>query len=170
MRAFMIVVAIGAIGCSEVTTSSHVESGASLGSYRTYAWADGAASASRGEAEQAVRAALQRELAQRGMVPATEAPPDFIVAYHAERQDKTELTTRAGYRWWGAGEETHYTEGTLVVDFIDPRTDRVFWNGTASSLVDHPSRPNLDRIDKAIAQLMQKYPVPATAAAQRPSM
>lgn len=170
MRIWIAILVIGAVSaCSQVTTTSHVASGASLDHYRTYQWANETA-ATRTPGEQAVRAALQRGLAQRGMMPATNGAPDFIVAYHAERKDKAEAVPRAGYRWWGAPEMSTVHEGTLVVDFVDSRTDGVFWHGTAVALVDHPDHPDFDKIDKAVSRLLEKYPTATTAAASRPAM
>lgn len=165
----VLLVVVGGFACSEVTTSSKVAPGASLEGYHTFAWATGEPAHS--AADQEVRAVLQRELALRGMIPApaNDGGPDFLVGYHAQQQNKVESVPRAGTRFWGKPDEIGYTEGTLVVEFADARTGNVFWRGTATSPLDAPG-PDRGKIDKAVSQLMQKYPAPAQAAAARPSM
>ena len=169
MRGTLVLLAIvGGVTCSEVTTTSRVTPGASLEGYHTWAWAD--ARSPPDAPDQELRAALERELALRGMIPARDGAPDFLVGYHGQREAKTESVPRAGVRWWGKPDEVGYSEGTIVVDFADARSGRVFWRGTATAPVDAPNPPAPDKIDKAVSQLMQKYPAPAQAAAARPAM
>jgi hypothetical protein len=65
-----------------------------------------------------------------------------------------------GYGVWGFGSAdlTTYTQGTLVVDFIDPQTHKVFWRGTASEIVANPSNVNASKLNKAVAKLVDQYP------------
>jgi hypothetical protein len=58
-----------------------------------------------------------------------------------------------------------YTEGTIVVDFVDPASHRVLWRGTASSIVQHPDNPNLAKIAKAVDKLMTRVPATGMASA-----
>ncbi len=63
-----------------------------------------------------------------------------------------------------------YTEGTLVVDFVDPTTERVLWRGTATGVVHHPQNPDLNKVAKAVDKLMSHYPSSAMAAGSRTRM
>ena len=51
-----------------------------------------------------------------------------------------------------------YTQGTLFIDFIDPKTKQVFWRGTASAVADHPENPDTGKLAKAVDKVMAKYP------------
>ena len=173
-------VLVAAAGCSGITANSNTAPGVSLGNYRTYAWHQAPSGEMQTVGEQEVRSALARQLAQKGLMPATTQPPDFLVAYHATTQQKVNVTPGYGYGYgygygrWGYGasgfpDVTTYTEGTLIVDFIDPKTNQVFWRGTAQGVVRHPDNPDPQRIDTAVAKLMKQYPA-EMASVSRPAM
>jgi Domain of unknown function (DUF4136) len=167
------ILAIGA-GCG-ATVHSTVAPNANLGQYRNYSFQTPRYRVGQSEspAEQELRAALRNNLAQKGL---TEAPagqqPDFLVAYHVKEQQKLDVDTMGygfGWGWGGPAAVTTYTQGTLIVDFIDPRTNQAFWRGTASDIVDHPESPDLGKLDKAVAKLVNQYPS-MVASAPRPAM
>ena len=161
-----------AAGCSGITTNANIAPGANLAQYHTYGWY---APPRPGESpgEQQVRVALENQLAQKGLVPATNGRPDFLVAYHATRQQKVAVTPGYGYGYgYGYGlysgmpSAYTYTEGTLIVDFIDPKTNQAFWRGTASGVLNHPNNPDPQKIDTAVAKLMKRYPVEVASVPQ----
>ncbi len=175
MRSFLLRVAAVALiaGCG-ASVSSTVSPGANLGRYHTYAFYTSPyrAGAAESPSEQEVKSALRNSLAQKGMVEtAPGQTPEFLVAFHARKQQKLDVTS-AGYGWWGLGgaDVYTYTEGTLIVDFIDPATKNVFWRGTATQIIDNPYAPNLNKIDKAVAKMIDKYPATMTAGVARPAM
>lgn len=155
-------------GCSTISTNASFAPGANPAEYHTFAWAPQPAGHVESPGEQQVRAALQRDLASKGIVPATTGAPDMLVAYHARKQQQIEGAP--GYGWYGWPDIYTYTEGTLIVDFVDPRTNRVFWRGTASGALDHPDNPNIAMIDQAVDKLMQSYPASMAASAPPPQM
>jgi hypothetical protein len=155
-----------AVGCAGVTTTASMAPATPVERYRTYGWFKAPSGAPESLAEQEMRAALERSLAQKGLTPATNGPPDFLISYHSKQQQRVQVTPGYGYgwgygwgyRWGGFPDVTTYTEGTLVVDFIDPSTNQVFWRGTAQRVVEHPENPNPQHIDKAVAKLVNQYP------------
>lgn len=176
-REFLAIALFATAGCSGITANSNTAPGANLGNYRTYGWYQPPSGEMQSVAEQEVRSALERELAQKGLVPATTEPPDFLVAYHATKQQKVSVTPSYGpygygywgYRWGSFPDVSTYTEGTLIVDFIDPKTNQVFWRGSAQGVVEHPNNPDLHRIDTAVAKLVKQYPT-QVASVPRPAM
>ena len=99
----------------------------------------------------ALRADLAQEFAGLGYV-ASDSNPDFCVAYYASTNQKLDVTYwDYGYAWrprwwsgwgrrWGRGwggdwgiqsgpAVTQYTEGTVIVDVIDPKTKDLLWRG-----------------------------------------
>jgi hypothetical protein len=157
-------------GCG-ASVSSTVTPGASLGHYQTYSFLT--PSNQEGQAEspatQEVHMALARELAKKGLMPAAPGQaPDFQVAYHVKTQQRMDVS-HYGY-YWGPTNVYSYTVGTLIVDFVDPQTNQVFWRGTASQVADNPSSPDLAKVDKAVAKLVKQYPGSAMASVPRPAM
>jgi hypothetical protein len=130
-----------------------------------------------------VVSAVDREMARRGFV---ELPPDknpnFFVYVIGWGKDRVDVTTY-GYTYMGAYdkrpmldrlEETYgpwgptpvttpvievnqYKEGTLVIDFVDANTKKLFWRGTASDTVTSPAHLK-GVIDEAVRKLIDAYP------------
>ena len=53
---------------------------------------------------------------------------------------------------------TEYTEGTLILDIIDVKTDELLWRGSVSGDVEDTSRLR-KKLEKGIRAIMKKYPV-----------
>jgi Domain of unknown function (DUF4136) len=175
-KEFLAIALFAAVGCSGITANSNTAPGANLGKYHTYAWYQPPSGEMQSIAEQEVRSSLERQLAQKGLTMATTQPPDFLVAYHATKQQKVNVTPGYGYgygywgyRWGGFPDVSTYTEGTLVVDFIDPQSNQVFWRGSAQGVVENPNNPDPQRIDTAVAKLVKQYPM-QVASVPRPAM
>jgi hypothetical protein len=163
------ITALGA-GCAGITTTSNVASGADLAKYRTYGWVAPPSGHATTIAEQDLRSALEQDLAQKGLVPATNAAPDFLISYHVRVHEEVQAEPGAwGYGWAGYPDLYTYTQGTLIVDFIDPQTSKVFWRGTASSVVEHPNNPDPQKINNAVSKLINQYPT-QVAGVPRPAM
>ncbi len=121
--------------------------------------------------DQTIKSALTQNLSAKGLTEAT-GNPDFLVTYHVKEQQKLDADTVGyGFRGWGGpGMVTEYTQGTLIIDFIDPQTKQVFWRGTASDVVNHPESPNTAKLDKVVGEVVNRYPGAGMAATPRTTM
>jgi len=165
-------------GC--VTVRSSTSPSANLAHYRTFAWYVSPTPTvqqtafERSPAGGLVRERIARDLHARGI---RESPdrPDFFVAYHTRLQQRIDVNDW-GYPtvFWGAPPGPvsidEYTQGTLVVDFIDPKTGQIFWRGTATAVVNHPENPNMQKLATAVDKVMKKYPAEVASAAPRQTM
>ena len=164
---------VAAAGCG-ATVHSTVAPNANLGQYKTFAFKEPAYRAGKAETvgEQELRSALSNDLGQKGMTEAAAGQaPDFLIAYHIKEQQKLDVDDMGyGFGWGFGGPDVYqYTQGTIIVDFIDPHTNQAFWRGTASDVVNHPETPDVGKLDAAVAKLVNQYPS-AMAAASRPTM
>ena len=54
---------------------------------------------------------------------------------------------------------TYVPEGTLMVNFVDRRANKVIWSGTVAVKLDmERKQESLKRVDKAIAKLLKEFP------------
>ncbi|MBS2027205.1 MAG: DUF4136 domain-containing protein [Deltaproteobacteria bacterium] len=167
MKSVFVIAALALAGCAPISVRSQAAPDVNFAGYKTYAFFTALApGAPETVVEQDIRGSLERNLATHGMVPAT-GKPDFLVAYHTQLQQKLSATNY-GYGYWGGwGPDFYtYTQGTIVLDFIDPKTNKVFWHGTATSVVSHPENPDASKIDAAITKLLERYPPPAPMATE----
>jgi CRISPR/Cas system-associated endoribonuclease Cas2 len=89
-----------------------------------------------------------------------EEKPDFLIVYHTGVQDKVNITDWGygyGPYWgpWGGPVDVHqYSEGTLIIDFVDADDNQLMWRGTATKAL--ASRPSPEKAEQAIKQVVQK--------------
>ena len=120
-----------------------------------------------------IESSLDQGLAARGLRRA--ARPDFYVAYHVTTREQISVQTfhdwgrwtYGNHRWnsytlWrGSPTTTSYvhrsTIGTLVVDFVDAKTDRAFWRGVATGTV-RGTEANRQNIVDAVRRMMENLP------------
>jgi Domain of unknown function (DUF4136) len=123
--------------------------------------------------------AIESALAARGyrIVPAAQA--DMLVSFFVTSQNKADVhtyNTGFAYRrcWdplrcagWASPEVDvrYYTEGTLLIDFIDPASKTLEWRGTTSKrLASKPSPSERDELAKEVVDaIIAQYPPGAAA-------
>ena len=170
----VVLLAAGAAGCATLSVSSHIEPGLDLAQYQTFDWGPADALPTgdpRLDADPAfndwVQGAVERGLAQKGLTLVPEGTePDLRIHYHAnitQRVDVTAVDQDFGF-CEGAGCEppvTVYEAGTLVIDIIDARTNRVIWRGWAQdSVEDELDDPDAMEatIEDAVTRMLARFP------------
>ncbi len=162
-----------AAGCSSVSVSHDFDSQVDFANLRTYSWITAPESTSESVQkelqtnsliESRVKKAVNRQLAAKGLRETTQ-DPDFLVAFHTGVQDKTDVQSWGyGYGYWGmrgGGVSTiHYQEGTLILDFIDPKSNNLIWRGTGKKVVSERTTPEKSEkeINEAVEKILAKYP------------
>ena len=161
--------------CSTVTVRTEHDPGTHFAGYRTYAF--GPPSPNVLALSPSVRAQIESSLNQgltaRGLHQA--ARPDFYVSYHVTTREQISEQTFHDWGHWSHGDPgwnsyslwlgdpitTSYvhrsTVGTLVVDFVDARTDRAFWSGVATGTV-RSSESNRQNIVDAVHRMLENFP------------
>jgi len=157
--------AIAVTGCSTMSVHDTYNPSAPFAQYRTYAWMPNndrgrTAELFRGSpTEQRMKSDLDQALMTKGITAAPPGTqPDFLIAYHVATQEQMDVNSWGyGFYGWGGPIDAYtYTEGTLILDFVDPKTQNAFWRGTASDIVDPGG--NGHKVDEAVTKMMEKYP------------
>ena len=136
-------------GCAPMRVSSHVDRDRDFTRYRTFDWgpADALPAGDPRLERDAffqdhIQGAIERNLAARGFErAAATATPDVRVHFHAvidRRIAANQLDSQSGYcsRNDCQAGVSDYEEGTLVIDLIDVRTNRLVWRGWAQDSVE----------------------------------
>lgn len=164
--------------CSTVTVTTDYDRSAPFASYKTYSLAP----AAKGQAlsptsEAALREALRSELGARGIREVTSGKPDLAVARHVFLQDKVSVQqyTNWGYGYgggwpygygyygmWAGAPVTYtdvqqYTQGTMILDFVDTRTKKLVFRGKGDAVVSGPES-NAEKIRAAVKKMVAELP------------
>jgi hypothetical protein len=116
-----------------------------------------------------IKSAIHNEMLNKGYKYALE--PELWVNFNVYVKDKIKINNapsacfyynyRQGYDVWGdypIFEErvTQYTEGTLNIDLIDNKTNRLLWEGIAVGRVSENTYDNLEaKINEAVALIFR---------------
>jgi Domain of unknown function (DUF4136) len=167
--------------CSTVTVTTDYDHSTSFAKYRTYSLAPAKSGQTLSPtSEAALRDSLRTELGARGVSEAASGKADLAIVRHAFTQEKVSVQqyTDWGYGYggwpyrygyysmWAGAPRTYtdvnqYTEGTLVLDFVDRRTSKLVFRGTAKAVVSGPES-NARKIQDAVTKIVAKSPFGAT--------
>jgi hypothetical protein len=166
--------AVVSMGCATtMTVGSHIAPGLDVAPYRTFDWGP-ADRLPAGDPRLAkdpffldhVEGAIERGLAALGYQRATTSWPDLLVHYHASITRRMDVATIENRNEYCAvepcgGRVEHYEAGTIVIDILDARTNRVLWRGWAQDSVEGPLKDQNEmakKIDEAVNRMLQQFP------------
>lgn len=164
-------------GCAGLKVDLDYDPARNFSDYHSYAWLP-AVTSKEGEAvirndlvEARVVGAVDSALSAKNMQRAESTNADFLVTYHINvesRVDVRTIETGFGYRpWWhwnsSFDTETvveHYKAGTLVLDIIDRKTDKLAWRGAAETRLREGLTPQQrdTEIRTIVNALMNNFP------------
>jgi hypothetical protein len=127
--------------------------------FATYQWIDGTP-ARRPEVEQAIRQAVERELAARGLEP-VDRDPDLLVATHASPEGTAGLDPEAfvyGGAPWSGWTDHGPLKGALLVDLVDARQEILVWRGLSTSSVPSSTKKAEKKVVGLIRKMLRHYP------------
>ena len=168
------VAALAVTGCATMNVSSHVEQGLDFSQYHTYGWGPADALPTRDARldgdpffHDHMQGAVDKSLQSRGLTLLTSSgPADLLLHYHASVTER--LQANRLEQAYGActpescpGGVTEYEAGTIVLDVVDARTNRVIWRAWAQEdlkrLIDDHDRM-AKQIDAAVTRMMRRLP------------
>lgn len=165
--------AAAATACATMTVSSHVQSGLDFSQYRTYEWGP-ADTLPTGDPrldqdpffQDHMMGAVEKQMAARGYVRSTSEMPDLLIHYHAsinQRLDVAGVDRERGYCYDDDCnvKVLNYEAGTLVLDIVDRRTNRMIWRGWAQDSVEDVlnNRERMARkINEAVTRMLARLP------------
>lgn len=157
--------------------NSYAERGVDISRYRTYQFARMGSFAT-GDPRldnnrffhERMQADVETQLAAKGFARTKSARPDLLVRYHARVSQQVEvhdygydyMTGSARYTCDRDGCRPYiYDAGTLWIELVDPRSNKVVWGGWAEGSMDGviDNQPWMEeRIDAAVRRILEKLP------------
>jgi len=160
-------------GCATLTVSSHVERNVDFSQYVTYDWGPPdnlPVGDPRLDNNQFFRdyleGAVEKRLAAKGFERAANGAADLLVHYHAnvsQKVDVYEADRRYGYQYGDTYDTriVEFEQGTLVIDVVDRRTNKVVWRGwaqdTMTGVIDNQDRLE-KQVEEGVMKMMQLLP------------
>jgi len=119
-----------------------------------------------------IKNAVNSQMATKGLRK-TPDNPDFLIASHAGKKEKVRIADwgygygRHGRYWGGYGgprgvDVYKYEEGSLILDFVDAKSKKLIWRGSAKAQTNTVKTPEKrqELIDEAVQKILEKFPPP----------
>lgn len=88
----------------------------------------------------------------------TNTDADLDVAFYVQAREKLEVDAYRGPYGYRRGYVEERTEGIVVIDVIDPDTDRLLWRGTGEMTVSEDPDDYADQLSEAIHKIVRRFP------------
>lgn len=120
-----------------------------------------------------IESAVARELTGKGLQQVDlNQRPDLLVYYWFSAKEKQQIQStgptagayrgRGGYGWgagYGGTVTTYeFTEGTLILDLVEPSKKELIWRATIVGTLQDTPKENIELGNKAIAKAFKDYP------------
>ena len=158
-------------GCVTMSVASHFDRGVNFSQFRTWDWGPADALPT-GDPRldnnpffvDHLEGAVEKQMAGRGFIRAIPGmTPDLRIHYHANINQRFEVSGIDRDRGYSSDEPRviEYEQGTLVIDIVDVRTNKVVWRGWAQDsvqgMIDNQDRME-KQIDEAVTKMMRLLP------------
>jgi hypothetical protein len=175
----LLVLAISAVvftGCAaSMRVNSFADRGTDFARYRTYSW-DAAGRQATGDPRldnnpffhERLRTEVENQLAARGLARITIGTPELLVRVHTSMAQRIDpggadaaYGVGQGNGYADYGEPYVYDAGTITIDFIDARTNKVVWRGWVEGNMDGvvDDQTWMERkIDTTVTRILSRLP------------
>ena len=120
-----------------------------------------------------IKNAVNSQMTAKGLRKSPDNP-DFLIASHVGSKEKVRVADWGyGYGpyggYWGGhwgprgGVSAYqYEEGSLILDFVEPKSKKLIWRGSAKAQTDNVKTPEKREklIAEAVQKILEKFPPP----------
>lgn len=168
------------LGCSSLKVSQDYQSNHDFTQMETFAWKD-AVQKKTGDIRidsqlinDRIRRAVDQVMTKKGFIKTADTSPDLHIEYQyviSKKLESRPVSTGVGFGYgsWGrAGgvaistgtDIREYDEGLLLVNFLNPKTGELLWQGKSTRIVKTHSTPEkiTQDIDMTIEKMLDQFP------------
>ncbi len=160
----VLILSIYVTSCSSVTIDDYFFKTADLTSYKTFDWISRPhailiAKEGRGQVEKLLKESVNKQLTARGFSQKADSP-DLLISYlvGAELTNTDDSSDKVGEQNNPAAQQ--YSEGAILLDFVDAKTRELLWRVAAFGLEDRNPTPekNKEIIEKTVERMFKNFP------------
>lgn len=159
-------------GCSSVSVTSDYDLYSDFTKYKTFYIYTGELKGSLLESfplvKKRILEAIEIELLKKGLIKEDSTKADMTVFAQANTAEKMNVNSY-GYGYgigWGPYpygrniDVSYYTQGSLIIDFVDNKKDELFWRGIGTAVIKDRGTPEERKqfINDAVSKILDQYP------------
>jgi hypothetical protein len=186
MKRFILLTAclVLSLGCSTFTVNYDFDPEADFTQLKTFSWTPPPENSPINElTAKRIRVAVNRQLTDKGLEPAS-GNPDMLIVFSGGKEKRVDVEEWGygredrdyyGGRWYPGGlpgmpdgnnyfdyrrgvDTYEYEVGTLVLDFIDAKKKELVWRGTASGIIEPGN--TAEQVNEVIGRMLSNFPPP----------
>jgi len=163
---FIFTLFLATTGCAPLPAKYDFDTDIDFTQYQRYQWQNSSHSvdpiSDTSLLEKRVHAITNRILTGRA-IELNRQRADFSLTYHIVTHERLDVRDYgAGFYWpYHRGPMTdiyQYTEGTLIIDMIDLKTEKLIWRGWATQAIEQPSIPQ-KQLERILKQIFDNFPL-----------
>ena len=157
----VLIFSIYVTSCSSVTIDDYFFKTADLTSYKTFDWLSRPhamliVKEGRGQTEKLLKESVNKQLTARGLSQKADSP-DLLISYlvGAELTNTDDFSDKVGERT-----AQQYSEGAILLDFLDGKTRELLWRVAAFGIEDRNPTPerNKEIVEKTVERMFKNFP------------
>jgi len=168
----VILLVVGTVAAAKMKAYVGYDKNVDLGAIKTFDYRDALADSVLDQAapvHEMIKLLIIEKL-QNGGMEWVEEDPDVLVTYTTDSDPAMKMNVTLysysyslGWWWsplWGSGMDVaSWTQGTLVVDIWDPKTENIVWRGAAVGVIpENPSAAKAQKtIEKALSLMSKEF-------------
>ena len=128
--------------------------------YRTYAWKTGTP-ARNPNMEDLIVGSVETQLKAKGLARVDAEPDLYVATYVLPDKVTVDELRNSGLEFWSGVVSVSPSDlgaGTLVVDLVDARSEKVVWRGVASETIKGTFKKMEQKVDSTIKKMFKRYP------------
>ncbi len=159
-------------GCSSISVTSDYDIYADFSFYKTFFIYSGILKDSELERVPLVKKrvidAIKNEMIKKGFTQKDSIQAEMMIYAQATTAEKINVSSYNygyGYGWgpypYGKNiDVSYYTQGSLIIDFVDNNKDELIWRGIGTAVVQARGTPEEKEqfINEAVAKILDQYP------------
>ncbi len=162
----MILLVVGTVAATKMKAYVGYDKNVDLGAFKTFDYRDALAASVVDQAppvHEMIKLLIIEKL-QNGGMEWVEEDPDVLVTYHSDTDPAMRMNVTlyqyhysANWWWsplWGSGMDvSSWSQGTLVVDIWNPKTEEIVWRGAVVGVI--PENPTPAKAQKTIEKALK---------------
>jgi uncharacterized protein DUF4136 len=142
---------------SAIATSVEHDHEVDFSRYKTWRWHEGGTAAMNPVTDKAIRHAIEKELAARGL-SRVDANATLFVVYHASRTTQIDLVPLNSASPAPPSGIRYAQKGSLVIDLQDAASGKLVWRGQAAGILRYGPKEIAAQVDAAMDELLARFP------------
>ena len=145
------------LAAGPITTSVEYDHQVDFSRYKTWSWHEGGNRAMNPVTDKAIRDAIEKGLAGRGL-SRVDAGATLFVVYHAARTTQIDIAPLNSASPAPPSGIRYVQKGSLLIDLLDAGSGKAVWRGHAAGVLQYGPKEIAAQVDAAVGEILARFP------------